>query len=57
MKRTRKAAHGNSSQWTLRDLMTFAYDVCPDRATASKLIGSLLASRNVDLRHLRRGGR
>lgn len=50
MKRMKSSAHGVHSPWTLGELVTLAFDVTPNRATAVKLLGVLLGGRAVHLR-------
>lgn len=47
MKRMKKAANSVGSPWTLGELVTLAYDVAPNRATAVKLLGMLLGGQPI----------
>lgn len=47
MKRMKKTLHGVRGPRTWGELVTLAYDVTPNRATAVKLLSALLASRVV----------
>ncbi|MBI5683763.1 MAG: hypothetical protein HZC54_01655 [Verrucomicrobia bacterium] len=49
MKKMKKSLHGGRSVCTLGELVTLAYDVSPNRATAMKLISTVLGSRGVHL--------
>ena len=48
MKKMRKATQ--DSPWTLGELVTLAYDIAPNRATAVKLLGILLEGRSVRIK-------
>lgn len=47
MRKMRKSGNGGRSPRTLGELVTLAFDVCPNRATAVKLVGQLLRGRFV----------
>ncbi|MFA6564153.1 MAG: hypothetical protein WCV00_19780 [Verrucomicrobiia bacterium] len=49
MKKMKNSAHGVHGPWTLGELVTLAFDVTPNRATAVKLLGVLLGGRAVQL--------
>ncbi|MBI5818158.1 MAG: hypothetical protein HZA88_04155 [Verrucomicrobia bacterium] len=50
MKKMKKSAHGAGSLWTLGELVTLAYDVTPNRASAVKLLGVLLGGQPIRVR-------
>lgn len=43
----KKTTHGVRGPRTLGELVALAYEVAPNRASAAKLLGALLASRAV----------
>ena len=57
MKKMKKSMHGGRGPLTLGELVTLAYDVTSDRATAAKLLSSLLEGRAVHLRRHMNSGR
>ena len=56
MKKMKRSAQGVRSTFTLGDLVTLAYDVSPNRATAVKLVGLVLGGRGIHFgRHTNSG--
>jgi len=49
MRKMRKSGNGGRGPRTLGELVTLAFDVCPNRTAAVKLVGQLLRARFVHI--------